>query len=228
MNKQYFYLVLSILFFTKAFAQNEKDSLVFGIHFKWNNEVLEMNKNYISNQDTLQLNLIKFYVSGIEVNYDDGSIYKEKNSYHLISNEDKNSNSFVISKKENKIISKVIFNIGVDSIASVYGALSGDLDATNGMYWAWQSGFINLKIEGTSASCKTRKKQFQFHIGGYLKPNYALRKVVLFLNKATIDVNVDVSKIFNEIDLKETNSIMIPGQKAMLFADEWVKMFSTE
>jgi len=48
----------------------------------------------------------------------------------------------------------------VDSLANVSGAMSNDLDATKGMYWSWQSGFINLKIEGKSASCKTRKINF--------------------------------------------------------------------
>ena len=109
-------------------------------------------------------------------------------------------------------------------------ALSGDLDPAKGMYWAWQSGYINMKMEGKSSSCKTRKNQFQFHIGGYLKPNNALRIVTLNLSKNTdkIDVNINAATFFSEISLSQTNSIMIPGKRAMQLADCSVKMFEAE
>lgn len=229
MNKKYLYFLLTFFLFTSAKAQEEKDSLRFGIHFKWNSETLELNKKYISNKDTLQLSLLKFYVSGIEIRFTDGTFYKEKDSYHLIDFE--NFKSFSVLKKEKKSISNIKFNVGIDSTASVSGALSGDLDLQNGMYWAWQSGYINMKIEGKSTSCKTRNNVFQFHIGGYLKPNYALRKINIhgnFNDENQIDLVMDLSKLFSEIDLSETNSIMIPGEKAMRMADLFVKLFSIE
>lgn len=229
MNKKRIYFLLSFLFCLNLSAQKEKDSLFFGVHFKWKTESLSLNKNYISQNDTLQFSLLKLYISGIEINYTDGSFYKEKNSYHLIDIE--NLNSFSISKKENKTISNVIFNIGVDSTASVSGALSGALDLQNGMYWAWQSGYINMKIEGKSNSCKTRKNAFHFHIGGYLNPNYALRKVNIKYNnyeKNQINLVMDLSKLFEEIKLSDTNAIMIPGKEAMKIADLSTKLFSVE
>jgi hypothetical protein len=229
MNKTIFYFFL--FFFFKATAQKENDSLFFEIQFKWKSELLELNKNYNSKNDTLQFSLLKFYISGIEMIYEDGSIYKEKNSYHLINFEDYNSKIFTLSKKEKKSISKLVFNVGVDSLASVSGVLSGDLDLQNGMYWAWQSGYINMKIEGKSNSCKTRKNAFQFHIGGYLEPNYAMRKIYVNYNgnnKNQIVLVMDLSKLFEEINLSETNTIMIPGEKAMYFANITSKMFYVE
>jgi len=227
MNKNIFYFFLSFLFSLNLWAQKEKDSLLFGIQFKWKKETLDLNKNYVSKIDTLQLSVLKFYISGIEINYNDGTFYKEKNSYHLVDIE--NFKPFRISKFENKTISNIVFNIGVDSTASVSGANGGDLDLQNGMYWAWQSGYINLKIEGKSNSCKTRKNQFQFHVGGYIDPNYALRKInINNINKNKIDLMMDLSKLFEEIHLSETNSIMNPGAKAMQIADLSVKMFSRE
>lgn len=88
-----------------------------------------------------------------------------------------------------------------------------------------------MKIEGKSNSCKTRKNAFQFHIGGYLEPNYCLRKITLdgnFKNKNQINVVMDLEKLFAEIDLKETNTIMIPSEKAMQFADIVTKIFFVE
>jgi outer membrane usher protein FimD/PapC len=43
-----------------------------------------------------------------------------------------------------------------------------------------------------------------------------------------INLIVDLSKLFDDIDLKQTNSIMIPGQKAMKIADLSTKIFSLE
>ena len=60
---------------------------------------------------------------------------------------------------------RIYFQIGIDSLTNVSGDLDGDLDPALGMYWAWNSGYINMKLEGKSSSCKSVKKEFQFHIG---------------------------------------------------------------
>ena len=231
MNNKWFKLILLFLCFKSAIAQKDKDSLFLGFHFKWKTENLELHKNYFSNKDTLQINVLKFYISEIEINYTDGENYKEKNSYHLIDFENVKTQKIAISRYKNKPILKVKFNVGIDSTASVSGALSGDLDLQKGMYWAWQSGYINMKIEGKSNSCKTRKNQFQFHIGGFMEPNYSLREINLngnFNDKNQINVVMDLEKLFAKIDLKETNTIMIPSEKAMQFADITAKIFFLE
>ncbi len=203
------------------------------IQFKYGASPLEHNKKYMTKSDTLEIETVKFYLSNIEIEFDDKSKIKPKNNYYLIDWDNPKSFFIPIASRQNKIVSKVTFNIGVDSTASVSGALSGNLDPTNGMYWAWQSGYINMKIEGKSNSCKTRKNQFQFHLGGYLKPNYAIRKIEIPIQKnqiqnEAIKVIADLGNLFSEISLKETNSIMIPGKAAMEIADLSAKIFSVE
>ena len=94
-----FFLLLSFFYHFNINAQ-EKDSIFFAINFKWNSEKFELNKNYISNKDTLQINLIKFYISNIQFNYSDGTNYKIKNSYYLIDFENENSKIFSIPKNK--------------------------------------------------------------------------------------------------------------------------------
>ena len=214
-------------------AQIKRDSLVMQIQFKYGASPLERNKKYMTKSDTLEIETVKFYLSNIEIEFDDKSKIKPKNNYYLIDWDNPKSFFIPIASRQNKIVSKVTFNIGVDSTASVSGALAGDLDPTNGMYWAWQSGYINMKIEGKSNSCKTRKNQFQFHLGGYLKPNYAIRKIEIPIQKnqnqnGAIKFIADLENLFSEISLKETNSIMIPGKAAMEIADLSAKIFSVE
>ena len=231
MNKIVAVFCFFILFIVDANAQIHSDSIAIKFHLKWNNKPLETNKTYHSKNDSLQISTLKFYVSNVIIKHIDQSTFQEKNNYHLIDIENSKSLKFNICKKSEKAIAAIGFNVGIDSLTSVSGALSGDLDATNGMYWAWQSGFINMKIEGTSNSCVTRKNQFQFHIGGYKKPNYAMRKIKLIANQNTkneVSVAVDLSKLFNEIDLKQNNSIMIPGKEALKIADLSFKIFNIE
>ena len=227
-KKKLIYIVL-LLFCCKGTTQNKVDSLYLNFTIHFNQQLLELHKQYItSKKDTIALDTFKCYISSIQIQYDDNSLFSEKESYHLLDLENPNSLQIPITPTNNKIISKVIFNIGVDSIASTSGAMDGDLDATKGMYWAWQSGYVNLKIQGKSSSCKTRKNEFQFHIGGYMKPNYALRRIELVPKNQNQNLIIDIAEFFSKVQLSETNSIMIPSKKAMELADISIKMFKTE
>uniref|UniRef100_UPI004048EECA MbnP family protein n=1 Tax=Flavobacterium sp. TaxID=239 RepID=UPI004048EECA len=225
-------LIFLLLINQIFFAQVSSEHLEIVVRLKFDNQAFELDKNYVSAQkDTLSFETVKFYLSDFQLIYKDKSVKKENNSYHLLDFENIETCTFQIANEREKEIEAIRFAIGVDSLASVSGAMEGDLDATNGMYWAWQSGFINMKIEGKSNSCKTRKNKFHFHIGGYLEPNYAMRTIQINCNgnsKNQLILEMDLGKLFSEISLKETNSIMIPGAEAMKIADLYSKIFSIE
>ena len=170
----------------------------------------------------------KFYVSQLVFLKNGEIVLEERNSFHLIDIIN-TKNQFSFDVNESVEYDQIQFLLGIDSLTNVSGALDGDLDPTKGMYWAWQSGYINMKIEGKSSSCTTRKNKFQFHIGGYLKPEYAMRKVNLLLDnqkdKNKIELVMDLGKLFSEIKLKENNTIMIPGKEAMNLADLTTEIF---
>jgi hypothetical protein len=230
MKNKFYFLCISFMISVCLFGQSDKDSLNVKINAKWSENLFKLNSSYISkNKDTLKITQLKFYISDFQVMYDDNTVELDKKS-HLIDFEKPNTSFLNIAKNYKKKIKSINFCIGVDSLASVSGALSGDLDPSNGMYWAWQSGYINMKIEGTSSSCKTRKNTFNFHIGGYLKPYKALRKIEIPMNQIQNQINLtlDLERFFSEINLKEINSVIIPGNKAMELANLSSKMFYTE
>ncbi len=233
MNKiKAFTYILSFLFFCLASAQTEKDSITIQLNLRYKNQPLQLNQSYVSKTDTLEVSVMKFYVSSFEIQYKDGSSSSEKNSYHLVDAFDAKSQQIRLPTQVSKEISIIKLNIGVDRTASVSGALAGDLDPSNGMYWAWQSGYINFKLEGTSNRCPTRKNKFQFHLGGYAAPMYAMRTVELPFNRTLINneisLIIDVAPFFDAIDLAQTNTIMIPSEKAMRLSDLTVQLFSIE
>jgi hypothetical protein len=121
------------------------------------------------------------------------------------------------------------FHIGIDSLTNVSGAMDGALDPMNGMYWAWQSGFINFKLEGTSPVCTTHNHKFQYHIGGYLPPYNALQTITLPCTDAReITVYIALDKILAQLDLTNSPEIMSPGAKAVNVSTIIKQNFTTQ
>lgn len=229
MSKKGIHIVFLLFFCFSLLAQNKTDSLTINFHLEFNKLPLDSNKKYVSaNKDTLTIETFRCYISNIQIQYADDSVFNQKDSYHLLDLDNPNSFQIPISQKSNKSISKIVFDIGIDSLTNTSGAMAGDLDPIKGMYWAWQSGYINMKIEGKSKSCGTRKNEFQFHLGGYLRPYYAMRRVKFELDKKAyndINIGIDLDSFFSSLELKETNSIMFPGKEAIKLANYSTKMF---
>ncbi len=224
--------MMSFLFFCVASAQTEMDSVTIQLNLRYKNQPFQLNQFYVSKTDTFEVSVMKLYLSSFEIKYKDGTSSVEKNSYHLVDAFDTKSQQIRLSTQVSKEISAIKFNIGIDSTASVSGALAGDLDPSNGMYWAWQSGYINFKLEGKSNRCPTRKNKFQFHLGGYAAPMYAMRTVELPYNRKIrnneMALIIDVAPFFSAIDLAQTNTIMIPSEKAMRLSDLTLQLFSIQ
>ena len=225
-----------LLFFSQRPPQYKTIKMHFKPVFGAENLILD-DKKYVTVQaDTVSISTFRFYISQIQCVFDDGSTYEEPNSVHLLDAEKEESLSFDLKNVPDKPIRFVTYNIGVDSLANFSGALTGALDPILGMYWAWNTGYINAKMEGKSSSCKTKKSVFEFHIGGYLSPFNALRRVKLpcvfplipkggTVGTVEIVVVADVEKWFTNIKLAETNSVLLPNKTAMMVADNYAQMF---
>jgi hypothetical protein len=226
--------LLSFLFFllfiypNLIFAQSVKLSkLIFEPVFGYSE--LNLNDSFyrLKNGDSIQFQTLKFYISKIEFINNEETVWKENKSFHLMDGNDKKSLSIQLTIPTNIIYTSLKFNIGIDSITNVSGAIGGDLDPTKGMYWTWQSGYINFKIEGKSNLCKTRNNEFQFHIGGYQYPFNCLQIVKLNCKQSDqIKINIDVSKFLDKVDLSKQNHIMSPSNESVLLSNKLLNAFS--
>lgn len=166
-----------------------------------------------------KVDALRFYISNIRFYKNDSIVYQEQKSFHLCDAAIPNSNRFMMNKSENIAYDKVQFDIGIDSSTNVSGAMGGALDPTNGMYWTWQSGYINFKLEGRSNNCNTRNHEFQFHLGGYSSPYNSLQTVTFNLkNLRDIVLIIDVDHILNNVDLSKQNHIMSPSGDAVMLS----------
>jgi len=192
-----------------------------------NGESIKAGQSYYitSIKDSVQLEAVKFYISDVEVFRNKKKVGESKKKHQLIDIEQ--PESLQLALQTDAKFNTIKFNIGIDSLTSVSGAFGGDLDPTNGMYWTWQSGYINVKIEGTASSCLARNNFFQFHLGGYQEPFYMLQKVELrsrCTNKTVIEIPID--ELLTASDLTKDYEIMSSSQKAVDMAKLFASIFS--
>ncbi|CAA6799368.1 MAG: Unknown protein [uncultured Aureispira sp.] len=169
---------------------------------------------------------LKYYITNIELRLGEELVWKEKNSHHLIDLEKIETEKVVLDLPEKVHYDKISYQLGVDSLTNVSGAMGGDLDPTKGMYWAWNSGYINFKLEGVYEDCPTRKNKFQFHIGGYAGNMATVQKIEHGLtNERPIVIKVDVNQFLKELNLVEEHSLMRPSTKSVALAKRAALIF---
>lgn len=182
--------------------------------------------------DSLSLDVVRYYITHVTLL--GKQVYHESDSYHLIDAEEPVSQQIMLRGVPVGRYDSLSFYVGTDSLANVSGAMGNDLDPSLGMYWAWNSGYINVKLEGRSKACPTRRNAFEFHLGGYLPPHQTLRKVVLPLKKlsvrpdveSVVTVHAELSQFFRRISLQKTNQVMIPGKLAAELATFYQSVFA--
>ena len=218
------------LFIILPLALLGQESKSLFVQVDYNNSPLTLGKTYVSQKgDSLRINKFKWYFSDLKLHFTDGHSETIGKKYTLLDADSLAVPAYKMADFKNSSPGYLELSIGIDSIPNTQGALSNELDVQNGMYWAWQSGFINWKIEGTSSSCATHKQHYTFHVGGYKAKQNALRTIRLpFPQNAKNILHIDLAAFFNEISLKTTHTIQIPGDAAMLLANLFTKSFWLE
>lgn len=121
------------------------------------------------------VDVLNYFVSNVELKKADGTTYKVPNSYYLIRESDVSTQLVKLTDVPQGDYTGVNFTIGVDSAKSVSpvtertGALDpGATGQAADMYWSWNSGYIFVRLEGTSSAVPADlNHQFAFHTGGF-------------------------------------------------------------
>jgi hypothetical protein len=164
--------------------------------------------------DSINIDVFKCYVSNIVISDSNNHKDLSLSNCHLL--DFTNSDTALVFLSPFSNAHSLGFNLGLDSIINTSGALGGQLDPSKGMYWTWQSGYINFKIEGSSPYCSARNHEFQFHAGGYAYPYNALNSINLELlpNKPFL-IEIDLALFFKLIALRDLNHVMSPGPNSI-------------
>jgi hypothetical protein len=177
--------------------------------------------------DGLQIETFKCYISQVELYQGAQLVFAEEQRHHLLDASDATSLEWTLPAPENLSFTHIQFNIGIDSLTNCAGAFGGDLDPTNGMYWTWQSGYINVKLEGIASNCPARQNRFQFHIGGYAAPFNTLQQVRLEIkNTGEINIAMAIDQWLAQLNLSKQYQVMSPNEEAVFLAEMLPEIFS--
>ena len=177
----------------------------------------------------------KYYISNICLKNASGCSFSSGQSF-LIDEEYKKQ--IALREIPSGEYSAIEFIIGVDSLHNCSGAQSGDLDPVNAMFWAWNTGYIFMKLEGFAPLAASPGHFFEYHIGGYQVPSNCIRKIVLPLTqvlvlkenqtKARLLLKVDILALLNSdvrIDFEKLPAVT-DRRNATTMADNYKNMFS--
>jgi hypothetical protein len=208
-------------------------------HYAGNEELVLNDSNYVNaNGDSFTVSKFKYYVSNIVLKNSDGSMFLEKESYHLIDNNKGGKYSLVIDSVPLGTYNAVNFVLGVDSLRNTSGAQTGALDPAFGMFWSWNQGYIFLMMEGNSPNSTAFNNSLIYHLGGFTQPYNCIRNVnpsfgvkdliITEGNNSEIFVKTDLLKMFESptlIKFAQTSEGM-GGAVAVTIANNCVNMFS--
>ena len=202
------------------------------------NELLKLDSMHYKNelgQDFI-ISKFKYYVGKIHLTNANGKDFISKD-YYLINEDEIFSKQINLSNIPNGTYTSIHFILGVDSLHNCSGAQSGALDPLNAMFWAWNTGYIFLKLEGNSSFSKSPSGMFEYHIGGYKQPTNSIRQIDLDLSSTPLIINSNTSHLNIQSDvaevLKTPNSIdfsilssVTDLKNAELIATNYKDMFS--
>ena len=196
-----------------------------GVNLTAGGQLVSLNQEIGLNDRTFQLEQVRFYLSKFEFYRDHRLVFSDPVEAYLIDFENDSTRKLVFPDVSVAQFDEVRFLFGIDSLTNTSGAMSGALDPMHGMYWSWQSGYINCKIEGTFRTPKP--EAFQLHLGGYASPFSGARHIVLQNDQsgqAKLSINLDA--LMQEVLRPESKlQVMSPCSKAVEYATLLAKSF---
>jgi hypothetical protein len=193
-------------------------ALDFRVSFVYDNHAL-------SDMKALQVQNLKAYIGNLKAVKNSGALVGFDATYHLV--DYNNPASLQWKFIVNEIPEQLQFNLGVDSLTNAEGVHGGALDPSNGMYWSWQSGYIQFKFEGN-----WNGKEYSLHLGGFESANFSSREhrhpITPRIALPSVNTKAAVKSTTLYIDLKpfldfatsnEINKLMSPTPATKQFMD---------
>lgn len=168
----------------------------------------------------VQISMIRFYLSELRLVRNGTIVWRDSLQAHLIDLRKPEQNNLFLP--DHQPDDSLYFRFGTDSLLNVSGALSGDLDPSKGMYWTWNSGYINCKIEGRSERSVALDHQLEYHLGGYLPPNTTSREVRLLAGKTLV---LDLREFLESIKPGQFPTVTAPGPEAVRLCEVLARSF---
>jgi hypothetical protein len=163
----------------------------------------------------VNVSLLKYYVSNIELGTASGKIFK-KNLYHLVNLADVTTQTLVLDSVANETYTSLKFMVGIDAARNHNGAQDGDLDPIHGMIWNWNTGYIFYKSEGRFIKLSLDTLGFIHHFGtDEVLPSVSLPINLALTGEAKASkLTFDLDKLYKDISFQKN-----PNRQSVDIAD---------
>ncbi len=226
------FLLLTFYFHLSPSPVKEKQITIHFNHLT-NGHLLKKEENFIvSSGDTVSIHKLKYYISHLQLQNDKG-FFTEYPGIFLI---DAFGADSIVAKFPEANYTAMKFILGVDSALHMQGVQEGALDPLNDMYWAWNTGYVNFKLEGNSQQAKTDLHRIEYHIGGFagkqktmqeIEINFPVKADLHLENELFVQVNMerlwDSSK---RISITNLPIVIRPGNDAVKVSGQFAGLFS--
>lgn len=205
-------VVVFLIFVSNLLFAQQKVNLSFD--FRLNDVTIVLKKKYGWMQDSIEFTTLKMYVSNIQLN-DSTKKHKDIENYILLNVEDVATMQYTCESKNR--FNQLNITFGIDSTLNSRAKFIDALDPLNNMYWTWQSGFINYKIEATVYKKNENLENIVLHLGGYVNPfkTYFTKKYAINNGKNNVQVSIELSKIVEFVLQNNVLKIMSPNVSAV-------------
>jgi len=180
--------------------------------FRWGNERILPNTQYhYAVNNSISFEELKLYISDIYLVTD----AKREKIADVCFVDFEDSISGILNQKYIPMNNgKLIFTLGLDSIYHVNMDYEGDLDPVLGMYWAWNTGYIHVKIVAKCSESIEKNGLLDYHLGGYLKPNATMHQIEL--DNVSSTIYIDLLPLFEKEIIKPSviSRVVLPGKEA--------------
>lgn len=200
--------------------------LSFSVEALWKQEKLELEKEYNLDSFHISISELKFYLSSFKLFNDEVPVFLDTTPSYLF--DVAISTSAQLNVPESVVYDELAFQMGIDSALTVSGNMAGDLNPQKGMYWAWQSGYINFRIEGQIKYSNGHSEVFDFHLGGYKFPFNSTQLIKIKMNSVNqryVKLKIDIAEVLTYFNLNQQKHLMSPGEKAVDFSKVISKKF---
>lgn len=159
------------------------------------------------------LSMVKFYVSAIRLHCE-GNLDMTSEKYFLVDASDSTSTTITLPRVPIGTYRSISFTLGVDSAHNCSGLQEGALDPMRGMFWAWNTGYIFLKIEGTSPASPSPGHVVELHVGGFRQPFNNIARIELPIVEDPVKgicIQVDAGALITSLNLSKQASLTTPA-----------------
>lgn len=170
-----------------------------------------------ANGDDFNISVFNYYISNISLTKDDGTVYKIPESYILVDAAKPASSLNLLTDIPVGDYTQISFTIGIDKERNHSGVQTGALDPSLGMFWTRNSGYIFLKLEGSSPQSTAPDNSLTFHIGGAVDPNNTIRAYnKVFTASNPLRIRADKKP---QMHFKVNAASLFTGKQNISFAD---------